>query len=569
MTVLGLVALLYWPASHGGFVWDDHASLHDNAGLRGDSWKHLVFRGFNGWVNYFRPLVVLLFVAQTHAFNVAPGPMHIVSIGLHLANMVLVGLLAAQWLAHRQLRPWATVGAMLFYGLHPALIEPVDWIGCQFELGLVFFVLLGLLLNSRLQAAGWRSIAVGLCFLFAAGFKEAAIAFPALLLILDLAADQSPTWAARLRTTWQKQRWVYVGVIVAGSVYLTLRFWALGYAVLPSGSESLLSLVRFQRVCLTYLSYWKLIFWPMTGIGLIHDVDETLFSRVSLSSLAADAAATGIVIFGLIAFLQKRTIGTLIIAVSAALIPVLNLVPVAFNEGLYHDRYAATAIAMACVLTPRVLASALAARRVMRVAAVLAGVLWVGFAVADLRTFVPIWADELTLWQWTAQKEPRSITARSQLLTIYLSRNDHVHARELADAMVANDASCVTCMLNAANLAIADADAARAALALDKVKNAEVLAYNRGLLQAYILTNGQLLEMQNAISSAADAYRDAATLDPLDPLPRMLLAMLQVRHGDLEQAQQAADTAFAMFAPDTRERWRARFAQARAARQTH
>ena len=61
----------------------------------GDAWQHLIFRGLEDY--YWRPLVWALFVAEVRAFDVASGPMHLVSIGVHLANTWIVGMIALRW----------------------------------------------------------------------------------------------------------------------------------------------------------------------------------------------------------------------------------------------------------------------------------------------------------------------------------------------------------------------------------------------------------------------------------------------------------------------------------------
>ena len=94
-TVLGAIALAYWPVVHGDFVWDDVVNFRWNTWLtEGDQWKHYIFRDFNYWKYYFRPLVVGLFTLQLRLFDGAPGPMHAVSLAIHLLNTAMVGLLA-------------------------------------------------------------------------------------------------------------------------------------------------------------------------------------------------------------------------------------------------------------------------------------------------------------------------------------------------------------------------------------------------------------------------------------------------------------------------------------------
>jgi len=95
LAILAIVVVVYWPVSHARFVWDDNTCFHDSAWLReGSNWVNYALRGFCDWTNYFRPLVVALFVAEVRSFDVSPGPMHLVSLALHLANTLVVGLLA-------------------------------------------------------------------------------------------------------------------------------------------------------------------------------------------------------------------------------------------------------------------------------------------------------------------------------------------------------------------------------------------------------------------------------------------------------------------------------------------
>jgi tetratricopeptide (TPR) repeat protein len=555
--ILSLVALLYWPTTHGGFVWDDTTSLYDEAWLRTSSWRDFVLRNFNGWTDYFRPLVVLLFVLETHAFDAAPEPMHVVSLGMHLADTLLIGLLTCK--LHRSPRHLAWAGAaMLFYGLHPALIEPVDWVGCQFELAVVFFMLLGLLLNASVASAPWRACAVGASFFCASGFKEAAAVFPIILVLFDLMATRGDAWPAVLRAAWQRQRLVYGAVAVAGATYLMLRHAALGH--LLGFSDALPALARAQKISLTYLEYWRLIIWPMSAIGPIHPFDETTFMRLSPATVADDALAFGIACAGLYGFYRRRPWGGIVLAVSAALLPVLNIAPVALSESLYHDRYAATAIAMVCVLAPKCLAALYArATRLVRFAAAAIAMVWLAFAIVNIRVTVPLWADELGLWQWATTQHPESIDAKDLLLMAYMRHSDYAHATELADKLVSTETPCLVCMLNAANLAIRLRDEPRARHALDVITKKDLQLEDLRHLPTYILTRGELLELQGDLEGAEATYRDAVTSDPFGPQAQMSLALVLARRGKLAEARSAADKALELFPPDQRQIKRRQF----------
>jgi tetratricopeptide (TPR) repeat protein len=563
LIVLAVVGWIYWPVVHAGWIWDDHTCLHESAWLRhGDGWKHYVFQGYCDWVDYFRPLVVASWVIQVRAFDVTPGPMHAMSLAIHLANTLLIGMLASKLPGSFKvaIKPaLAAAFSMAVYGIHPLLVEPIFWIGCQAELILNFFILLGLLLNVSMRHSTARAIAVGVCFFLAACSKESAISFPPILLILDLMVTRSEpsqyAWRTALRSTWQRQWRVYLCLLLAGIGYLTFRYWALGYLVLPHIAQSLSYFGRVQKICLTYMMYWRTLAWPMIGLGPIHPVSEESFAAIDAGSLAVDAAAMALVLAGMILFARRKLLGGLILAVTVGLFPVLYIIPITFQESLYHERYAMTALAIACALVPCVtaeLAPPLRAR-LLGVVTTIAAILWLAIAVVNVRVTLPLWADELKLWQWALRENPNSLTAKEHLLSTYIDRDDRAQARVLADTMVAAKLPCSICMLNAAFMALTDGDINRASAALDNLKDSNALAYNKRLLHNYVLANGELLELQGDPVNAEEAYRDAITLDTFDASPHMYLGLLLARQGKVVEGRKETDLALTLFAPDQRE----------------
>lgn len=559
--VLILIWFLYWPIRHGGFAWDDTYLLQE-AWLHAEDWQRFMFRGFSGWVSYFRPLGALLLVVETRAFGVAPEPMHVVSLGMHLVNTVLVGLLAIKLQMSRGRFVFVAPVAMLFYGLHPALIEPVSWIGCHYELAVVLFTLLGLLANATIETSAWRAAAVSASFLAAMGFKEAAASFPLLLVLLDFAATPQGSRGEALRRMWRRQRVVYLAIGVAAVVYIVARVWALGYALSPSTLEPLLSWARLQKVCATYLHYWNLIVWPMSGIGPIHPFDPVQFEQISAGSVALDVAAAAILATGIHAAARRLSVGLLIVGATMALLPALNIVPVGFSESLYHDRYAAIAVAVTAVLLPSAIIDMHERWRPLAYLALpVIAVVWLGFAIIDIRVTVPLWANELGLWKWALREHPDSIDVKSHLLASYVERGLHVPARDLADSIVSSDAYCPYCLLNAADLALADGDAERARLALGKLRGTTAIVRDARVLRAYLFASGELLELQGDPKRAIAAYRETIRLGPLEPLPHMALATLLARQGDKDAAREEAALALPLFAPEQRKTWQQRFEQ--------
>jgi len=298
-----------------------------------------------------------------------------------------------------------------------------------------------------------------------------------------------------------------------------------------------------------------------TGARYIEALDQRALPHAVVTARIqdADTAALAIAAFGAYAFFKRWANGVFVLAVSAALPPVLNIAPVELSESLYHDRYAATAIAIACVLLPELAASLFARVRVMRVALPAVTVVWLGFAAVNIHVTVPLWADEVALWRWAAQQHPASVDIQQHLLASYIQRNDRAHARELADALVTANVRCAYCMLNAADIAIADRDAERAALALQKIQNAPALAHDARFARNYVLANGALLELRADVSGAERAYRDAMRMDASDPMPQMALAMLFAKQGRIDAARAQLAIALPLLAPDLRDPWQQKF----------
>jgi hypothetical protein len=556
---LAVTAIAYWPVEHAGFVWDDKSTFLETASLRGGDWWRFLLTGVNGWLNYFRPLVLALYSAEIHLFGATPMPLHFVSLALHLANTLLVGALAVR------LRPdpaathsrFVIALAMLAYGLHPALVEPVVWISCQYDLVATLFVLLALWSNLVVARPAPRALAVASCFFFAACAKESAACLPLLLALFDASAPAGARVDRdALQRLWRRQRLVYAGVLIAGIVYLALRDLALGHLVKPVGGEHLFSIDHFQKICYTYLAYWRICLWPMAGLGPLHVVDASRFVRHDIAMLGIDAASALIAVSGTAAFLKGRPIGTLILAFTFALAPVLNIVPTLFVESLYHERYAMLAIAMAAVWLPAALPASVrhtATDSIPRLAFALAVSAWLIAAAFNVRVTIPLWADELDLWQWALHQNPDSLVAQDHLLSEYIGRGDLVRARALATSLLEDKRRCANCLLNVAYLAIADGDAGRAAQALARIRNEGMdLLYEPRLRQGFMLATGELEALNGAFADAESTFHDAIAANPLDPAPHAQLAYLLARQGRLPEARAAADRAIALFAPAER-----------------
>lgn len=560
---LMVTAIIYWPVVHANFVWDDLVDFRDNAWLtHGHAWMHYVLRDFNHWTNYFRPLIVAFFTLQVRLFDVTPGPMHAVNLGMHLINMALVGLLArhacrAAGRDDRQITLMASL-CMLLYGLHPVLIEPVVWIGCQFDLAATLFMLLGLLANISIKAPLTRAAVVALMFLLAAGCKESAASFPLILAVTDWAILAKPreTGLRQALATFASRNWrTFAAMLVAGLGYLVVRYWALGHLIGQYANGPSSRFGRLQEACFIYLQYWRMLFLPMSGMGPVHPVDVHRFDPISLYSLLTDTVALSLVAVGLY-FAVKRAsaFGCIVVAMTAALIPVLHITSVAFDSSLYHERYVMTGLAVACGMLPLIqwppLDHHLQRPLGWAIGAICAT--WFLFATIAIRTTIPLWSNSINLWRWALIVSPKSLDADNNLLSAYIMSKDYDAAQRLVDKLQSQHVQCTPCMLNAAILANAINEPDRALIALEQVRNSREILVDKPLFSQYLLVTGQALVLQGHLPDAENLFHAATRLNPLNPQPWQGLSVARALQGQAGQARQALSSALPLLPPNKR-----------------
>ena len=185
MLALGLlVAVSYFPALLGGFVWDDRAFTEAAAVQEASGLWRIWFapREIQGEGHYW-PLTYTTLWLEHRLWGFAPAGFHAVNLLLHCANAVLLWRLLT-----RLAVPGAWVVAALF-AVHPVHVEAVAWVIGRKDLLATLFCLAALLTWLRFVAQPYAThrtrryvLALGL---FAAGLlcKSIGVTLPAALLI--------------------------------------------------------------------------------------------------------------------------------------------------------------------------------------------------------------------------------------------------------------------------------------------------------------------------------------------------------------------------------------------------
>src|SRR5438094_5924504 len=131
------VAVVYLPALHGDFVWDDFLLITGNPLLQNFSGLLEIWSG-GRTADYF-PLTNTVFWIEHHLFGASPTGYHVVNILLQIANALLV------WRLLKRLNiPGAWLAGLIF-GIHPVHVASVAWISELKNLLAMFFALLSVL----------------------------------------------------------------------------------------------------------------------------------------------------------------------------------------------------------------------------------------------------------------------------------------------------------------------------------------------------------------------------------------------------------------------------------------
>lgn len=469
--------LVYLPALQFQLAWDDTIFLRDAPLYRQPGgWWQALWQPFVLSPNYFRPLALLTFMIELNQGGINPTVFYATNLVLHALNSLLAALLAGALIGKPEKgRRWLMAGGGLLYALHPALIEGVAFISSRFDLLMTLCLLLALLAERQLR--GWKRLAgVGLAFLLAALSKEMAVAFAAALPLWRLAvgtqagaqaqeAAPAPTEAKRKRegqtgpskeagkpaskmnsggriVTWLRQRWtatdvyLYASLLVAGLLYLLIRYLSLGYLMVYTGS-SLPAGDAFQRILLVIKSlaaYIQLGLWPFTNLAPIHfswlpvtPADVSAWLSLGLLALLG---------FGLSWLLRRpegelRAAGWLALAGLGALLPVINLYPLELGGGAF--------IAERFLLFPMIFFALAALVGMRRWLPLPAAALWLLACLAVIQLTLPFWRDDLSLWTWAQQRAPYSSMPPTNLALEYTNRGQAELGLSLAQSALRLD----------------------------------------------------------------------------------------------------------------------------------
>lgn len=422
-----LILVLYAPALGNGFVWDDDKAFFQYPYYRDIGYLFKVFsQPLIFWPDYYRPLTSSSFILQIHFFGLSPYNLHLFNILLHICNTLMVGLLAKKIVGAAKFNdPYFLLplfGA-IFYATHPALIESTTWISDRFDLLVTFFLLLTLLLDAYVRRRSLRAALVGITFFLATLSKEMALALACAIPFWHLAFLDGITFkpADFIKKLWHRGHLqAYIAIFVAGLLYLDVRYLAIGHLVSNTDSKSITGdsffshLLLVARSCIEYLS---LLVVPFGNLSPVHPVKLPVDWHQPLNWLPLLGL---VLVFGVLLFFIRKLprTGWLFLASLAALLPIVNLIPIHRPAGsFYSESYLVFPVAMWTLFISSLVSDWVelfqkAGERKYRAAGIAVLAIWFSASLVSIRNTVPLWKDDTTLWKWASIKQPNSDTAQ-------------------------------------------------------------------------------------------------------------------------------------------------------------
>ena len=250
-TLAAWTIFAYWPAWHGGFIWDDDRYVTHNYLLIAPDGLCRIWFSLDAPSQYF-PLAYTVLRIERSLWDLNPVGYHWVNILLHLGNALLV------WCVLARLKvPGAWLAAAIF-ALHPVQVESVAWISELKNVLMGFFFLLTLLTWIEYVDATHKHrrilyVAALVFYLLALSAKATACTLPAALLLV--------LWLKKTAIGRRALLEIIPFVLLALGMGLLAVWWEKYH----QGTRMLVSLGPLERLLIASQAVWFYlgkIFWP-------------------------------------------------------------------------------------------------------------------------------------------------------------------------------------------------------------------------------------------------------------------------------------------------------------------
>ncbi|MCC6821645.1 MAG: tetratricopeptide repeat protein, partial [Verrucomicrobia subdivision 3 bacterium] len=320
--LLAVVTLAtYWPVGHHDFLnYDDPDYVTENEWVKGGlRWAGVNWAFTTGHAGNWHPVTWLSHALDVTVFDLQAGKHHLVNLGFHVANAILLLLLLNTMTGAL----WRSAFVAALFALHPLHVESVAWVAERKDVLSTFFGLLTLIAYSHFaqcdiqnsqfkieerelgrggQGKGQKAKSknrgqawyfVALVF-YALGLMSKAmlVTWPFVMLLLDVWPLRRVTTDAWRGTgsTWQRlalEKVPFFALAIASSLVTSL-VQAQGGAVSTAGNLPVGD--RLANAVASYLKYLGKTFWP-TDLAIFYPHPDLRYPVSEQWPLALTVAA--------------------------------------------------------------------------------------------------------------------------------------------------------------------------------------------------------------------------------------------------------------------------------------
>lgn len=507
----------------------------------------------------WHPLTSWSHMLDVQLFGLVPGAHHAVSLGLHVANAVLLLLvlfaLTGAW--------WRSAVVAGLFALHPLRVESVAWVAERKDVlsGLFFLLTIGAYARWARKPGRGRWTLVLVCAALGLMAKPMLVTLPFVLLLLDVwplrrSRPAPPAGAARGGTLRQRvaEKWALFA-LAAASATITFLVQRKAGAVVSMGHVS--AGRRFTNAAISCWRYVGKTLWP-SGLAPFYPFNH------AADPIATAASVVGLALVTWLVVRERKRRPYLVVGwlwYLGMLVPVIGLVQVGGQA--YADRYTylpTIGLVIALVWGIGEWAARSRARAIGAATAALVAMIALGVATARQ---VALWRNTATLFTHTLLVTRDNPVAHYNLGDVLLKAGDpraavphYAEAVRLAPefgdahnklgsalgALGRNDEAIAELQLalqtsNTAdvhhNLGFAYAKEGRIDDALREFQAALALDPDHELSLVHF---GAALGAANRLAESETPLRHALALDPGNLEARRLLAVTLTRENRVEEA---------------------------------
>ena len=331
LTLALLTLVVYLPVHKHEFVrYDDDVYVTNNPEVQsGLSWQGIKWAFVTDHGANWHPLTWLSLMLDCWLFGVKPGPLHLVNVLFHIANMLLFFIVF-----NRMTKAlWQSAFIAALFALHPLHVESVAWIAERKDVLSTLFWLLTMLAYVRYveRSSAGRYILALIFFALGLLAKPMLVTLPFVLLLLDYwPLDRFSNSRFSIRDSIiEKLPFFYLSILSSVITFLVQQKNGAVFSVdiVPFN-------VRLANAICSYFVYIEKMFWPVR-LAVLYP-----YSIHGISLVKVLLSATILVLVTVLVLYNYRRRKYLIVGwlwYLGTLVPVIGIVQVGVQA--FADRY--------------------------------------------------------------------------------------------------------------------------------------------------------------------------------------------------------------------------------------